>query len=225
MMINLFSIFDPMNNIMNFSLNWISSLLCLLFFPIMFWLIPNRSLLMINLISKMLHQEFKILLGKNSFNGTTFLFLSIFFTILLNNLMGLFPYTFTSTSHMVQSISISLTLWMTLMLYGWINNTNHMFTHLIPMNTPMMLTSFMALIETISNFIRPGTLSIRLTANMIAGHLLLTLLSSMSNHLMWYMILFLLLTQILLLILEIAVAIIQSYVFATLSNLYSSEIN
>nr|YP_010597238.1 ATP synthase F0 subunit 6 [Agriades orbitulus]WAK98823.1 ATP synthase F0 subunit 6 [Agriades orbitulus]WAK98836.1 ATP synthase F0 subunit 6 [Agriades orbitulus]WAK98849.1 ATP synthase F0 subunit 6 [Agriades orbitulus] len=225
MMNNLFSIFDPTTNIFNLSLNWLSTLLGILFIPLPYWFIPNRYFILWNFIIIKLHKEFKTLLGINQFNGSTFIFISLFSFILLNNFLGLFPYIFTSTSHLNISLSISLTLWLSFMLYGWINNTQHMFTHLIPQGTPTILMPFMVLIESISNVIRPMTLAVRLTANMIAGHLLLTLLSSSSINLSNYLLIILIFIQILLLTLESAVAIIQSYVISILSTLYSSEIN
>nr|YP_010716207.1 ATP synthase F0 subunit 6 [Parnassius davydovi]WDE75956.1 ATP synthase F0 subunit 6 [Parnassius davydovi] len=225
MMSNLFSIFDPTTNLFNLSLNWISTFIGLLFIPYSFWLIPNRYYIFWNFISNKLHNEFKMLLGINSFNGSTFIFISLFSFILFNNFLGLFPYIFTSTSHLTISLSISLTLWISFMLYGWINNYQHMFIHMIPQGTPNILMPFMVLIETISNIIRPGTLAVRLTANMIAGHLLLTLLSSTNSNLSFFMLFILIFLQILLLILESAVAIIQSYVISILSTLYSSEVN
>nr|YP_003587438.1 ATP synthase F0 subunit 6 [Papilio maraho]ACN91365.1 ATP synthase F0 subunit 6 [Papilio maraho]UDY69703.1 ATP synthase F0 subunit 6 [Papilio elwesi] len=225
MMNNLFSIFDPTTNIFNLPLNWISTLIGLMFIPYTFWLIPNRQFIFWNLILNKLHNEFKMLLKINSFKGSTFIFISLFTFILLNNFLGLFPYIFTSTSHISISLSISLSLWLSFMLYGWINNYQHMFIHMIPQGTPLILMPFMVMIETISNIIRPSTLAVRLTANMIAGHLLLTLLSSTSNNLSFFMLLILIFTQILLLILESAVAIIQAYVISILSTLYSSEVN
>jgi F-type H+-transporting ATPase subunit a len=80
------------------------------------------------------------------------------------------------------------------------------------------------IIETIRNIIRPGTLAIRLSANIIAGHLLLTLLGNTGNSLSSILISFLIITQLLLLTLESAVAIIQAYVFTILRTLYSREI-
>nr|YP_009058595.1 ATP synthase F0 subunit 6 [Euploea midamus]AIM46763.1 ATP synthase F0 subunit 6 [Euploea midamus] len=225
MMTNLFSIFDPSTNIFNLSLNWLSTFLCFFFIPYSFWLLPNRYYIMWNFISNKLHNEFKILLGNNQFKGNTLIFITLFFFILFNNFLGLFPYIFTSTSHLNLSLTISLTFWLTFMIYGWINNTKHMFIHMIPQGTPSILMPFMVLIETISNIIRPGTLAIRLTANMIAGHLLLTLLSNMGNNIPIYFLMFLIIMQIMLLILESAVAIIQSYVITVLSTLYSSEVN
>nr|UNP49213.1 ATP synthase F0 subunit 6 [Eterusia aedea] len=225
MMNNLFSIFDPSTNLMNIPFNWISTLIGLMFIPFSFWLIPNRHLFFWNFILSKLHMEFKTLIGNINSNGSTFIFISLFSFILFNNFLGLFPYIFTSTSHLNLSLSISLPLWISFMLFGWINNSQHMFSHMIPQGTPNILMPFMVLIETISNIIRPGTLAVRLTANMIAGHLLMTLLSGTGNIIPSYLIIMLIFIQILLLILESAVAIIQSYVFAILSTLYSSEVN
>nr|YP_009294820.1 ATP synthase F0 subunit 6 [Parapoynx crisonalis]AMT85317.1 ATP synthase F0 subunit 6 [Parapoynx crisonalis] len=225
MMTNLFSIFDPSTNIFSLPLNWISTLIGILFIPYSFWLIPNRHFFFWNSILINLHKEFKMLLGNVNSNGSTFIFISMFTFILFNNFLGLFPYIFTSTSHLNLTISISLPLWLSFMLFGWINNTQHMFIHMIPQGTPTILMPFMVLIETISNIIRPGTLAVRLTANMIAGHLLMTLLSGIGPKISSYFIIILITIQILLLILESAVAIIQSYVIAILSTLYSSEVN
>jgi F-type H+-transporting ATPase subunit a len=94
----------------------------------------------------------------------------------------------------------------------------------VPQGTPGVLIPFIVLIETISNVIRPGTLAVRLSANIIAGHLLLTLLGNTGNHLSSILLSVLIFTQLLLLTLETAVAIIQSYVFTILSTLYSREI-
>nr|UXG57159.1 ATP synthase F0 subunit 6 [Procecidochares utilis] len=224
MMTNLFSVFDPSSNIFNFSLNWMSTILGLLIIPSTYWLIPSRWNIMWNFILINLHKEFKMLLGNSNYLGSTFIFISLFSLILFNNFMGLFPYIFTSTSHLTLTLSMAMPLWLCFMLYGWINNTQHMFSHLVPQGTPNILMPFMVCIETISNIIRPSTLAVRLTANMIAGHLLLTLMSNMGPQLSFIFITLLLISQILLLILESAVAIIQSYVFTVLSTLYSSEI-
>nr|YP_010691333.1 ATP synthase F0 subunit 6 [Drosophila septentriosaltans]WBU93983.1 ATP synthase F0 subunit 6 [Drosophila septentriosaltans] len=224
MMTNLFSVFDP-STIFNLSLNWLSTFLGLLMIPSIYWLMPSRYNIFWNNILLTLHKEFKTLLGPSGHNGSSFIFISLFSMILFNNFMGLFPYIFTSTSHLTLTLSIALPLWLSFMLYGWINHTQHMFAHLVPQGTPAILMPFMVCIETISNVIRPGTLAVRLTANMIAGHLLLTLLGNTGPSMSYFLITFLLITQIALLVLESAVAMIQSYVFAVLSTLYSSEVN
>nr|QNP10049.1 ATP synthase F0 subunit 6 [Ochthebius nanus] len=223
MMASLFSSFDPSTSF-NLSLNWLSTFLGLLFIPPMFWVIPSRMNFLWIKINYILHLEFKILLGKK-IKGSTLIFISLFSIILFNNFLGLFPYIFTSTSHLILTLSLALPLWISFMIYGWFNNTIHMFAHLVPQGTPPILMPFMVCIETISNIIRPGTLAVRLAANMIAGHLLMTLLGNTGPMLSIMMINILIIIQLMLLLLESAVAIIQSYVFAILSTLYSSEVN
>nr|AXS66224.1 ATP synthase F0 subunit 6 [Tenebrionoidea sp. 4 KM-2017] len=220
MMMNLFSSFDPTTSL-NSSLNWTSTLIGIMIIPISFWVIPSRMTILWSKIFSTLHKEFKILMPTK---GSTLIFISLFTFILMNNFLGLFPYIFTSTSHMTLSLSLALPLWLTFMLFGWINNALHMFAHLVPQGTPAALMAFMVCIETISNIIRPGTLAVRLSANMIAGHLLLILLGNTGPMLSTMMINLLIIVQILLLMLEFAVSIIQSYVFAILSTLYSSEV-
>nr|AFV13087.1 ATP synthase FO subunit 6 [Monocellicampa pruni] len=225
MMMNLFSIFDPTSKLFNLSLNWTSSFLGLIFLPQIFWYImPRSSMILFNIMEKF-HYELKSLLGNNNTKGSTLMFLSLFILIFFNNFLGLFPYIFTSTSHLSMSLTMAFPLWLSFMLFGWLKNTNHMFAHLVPQNTPSILMPFMVLIETVSNLIRAMTLSVRLTANMIAGHLLMTLLSSMGIYTPTPYIMILLIIQIILLMLESAVAIIQSYVFMVLSTLYYSEVN
>nr|AVN67206.1 ATP synthase F0 subunit 6 [Allacta australiensis] len=225
-MTNLFSVFDPSTTFNNMSLNWISTSIGLLLIPTSFWLIPSRHFMMWYKIMLNLHKEFKTLIGfKTMNNGSTFIFISLFSLIMFNNFMGLFPYIFTSTSHLVMTLSLALPLWLSFMIFGWFNFSQLMFAHLVPQGTPPILMPFMVCIETISNLIRPGTLAVRLAANMIAGHLLLTLLGNTGSNLNMYLLMMLITTQMLLLMLESAVAIIQSYVFAVLSSLYSSEIN
>nr|AFU50174.1 ATP synthase F0 subunit 6 [Exema canadensis] len=223
MMVNLFSSFDPATN-MKMSLNWLSTLIGLTIIPMSYWLIPSRMIIFWEKITLTLHNEFKILTSNKKMQGSTILLISLFSMILFNNFMGLFPYIFTSTSHMVLTLSLALPLWMSFMIYGWINNTIHMLAHLVPQGTPPVLMPFMVCIETISNIIRPGTLAIRLSANMIAGHLLMTLLGNTGTSLSLMLINILIFTQILLIILESAVSIIQAYVFTILSTLYSSEV-
>nr|ARH54836.1 ATP synthase F0 subunit 6 [Tropiphorus elevatus] len=224
MMANLFSTFDPSTS-NSMSLNWLSTLLGILIYPPMFWVIPSRINMLWLKISMAIHYEFKNLIKAENFKGSTLIFVSIFMFILFNNMLGLFPYIFTSTSHLNLTLSLSLPIWMAFMLFGWCKNTIHMFAHLVPQGAPSLLAPFLVIIETISNVIRPGTLAIRLSANMIAGHLLVTLLGNSGSLMNFYLLNILIFIQILLLILELAVAAIQSYVFSILGTLYSSEMN
>lgn len=97
--------------------------------------------------------------------------------------------------------------------------------HLVPKGTPVVLVPFMVLIELLSNIIRPFTLGIRLAANIIAGHLLLVLISTPVFRLSVGIILVVLGGLFLLTVLELAVSMIQSYVFMRLGALYVREVN
>lgn len=223
MIINIFRIFDPTNRI-KISLNWIRLILIFFFIPIKFWLIPSRYLIIFNLILSLIIKEFKVLIHYSYSN--LILFLRLFLLILINNFIGLYPYIFTVSSHIRICLSLSLPIWLGIIFYGWINFLNDIFTHLIPTGTPIFLIPFIVIIETIRLIIRPITLSIRLTANIIAGHLLLSLLGSSGTNINFISLSFILLilSQIILIILEISVSLIQAYVFSILSSLYSREI-
>nr|YP_010131037.1 ATP synthase F0 subunit 6 [Metaphycus eriococci]QPZ53224.1 ATP synthase F0 subunit 6 [Metaphycus eriococci] len=224
MMMNLFSIFDPCTS-MNLSLNWFSSMFIFMFIPMIYWFIPSRWVYFYLNLLNLLVNEFKILLNFKVNLVNIIIIMSLFFFILLNNFMGMFPYIFTSSSHLVMSLSMSLILWMSFMLFGWMENMNHMFSHLVPQGTPGMLMPFMVIVESLSNIIRSGTLSVRLSANMIAGHLLMTLISSTGVSLSLILLILMLLGQSVLIILELSVSVIQAYVFSVLSTLYSAEVN
>jgi F-type H+-transporting ATPase subunit a len=99
-----------------------------------------------------------------------------------------------------------------------------MFAHLVPQGTPGVLMPFMVCIETISNVIRPGTLAVRLSANIIAGHLLITLMGNTGPGIASIIVGLLVVGQLCLLVLESAVSIIQGYVFSVLRTLYSREV-
>merc|ERR1712203_1226017 len=105
-------------------------------------------------------------------------------------------------------------------LFSIIFQYNSLLAHLVPLGTPSFLIPIIVIIETVRNIIRPITLSIRLAANIVAGHLLLTLLGSQGPNVSIFIIIIL----ILLLMLEVAVACIQSYVFTILSSLYLNEL-
>nr|QTC30741.1 ATP synthase F0 subunit 6 [Psyttalia lounsburyi] len=222
MMLNLFSMFDP--QILNYSLNWMSTMIILILLPQMYWMMNSRLIYLFILLFMTLWLEFKLIMKLNFNMNNLIYFILLFLFILFNNFMGLFPYIFTSSSHLVYSLIFSLSMWLGLMLFGWLKNTIYMLAHLVPQGTPFMLMFFMVFIELLSSIIRPLTLSIRLTANMIAGHLLLTLLSLYvpSSFFLYFMFL---LIQLMLMLLEMAVSAIQSYVFVALMILYLKETN
>nr|DBA43602.1 TPA_asm: ATP6 [Bombus impatiens] len=222
MMNNLFEMFDPsINN--NLQLNWIFMFLPIIMFPNSYWLIPSRILMIIKLFIEYLFNEFKMI-TTNKYSMNIIIFLSIMIYIMMLNLFSLIPYIFTPTSHLMFNLSMALSLWLSFLIYSILNFPLKTLSHLVPLNSPKFLMNFMVIIELISLFIRPWTLSIRLSANLISGHLILILLS---NFMMNFMNLFMLtlMIQNMLLILEISMALIQAYVFSILLTLYFSESN
>lgn len=221
MIINIFSIFDPSTSIIS-SFNWIRLLIILLLIPSQYWLIPSRLIISWIFIINYIFNEFKILINYSFSN--LIIFIRLIIIIFINNFIGLFPYIFTTSRHIRFCISLSLSLWFGIIIYRIINYFNDLITHLTPQGTPPLLIPFIVLIESISLFIRPITLSIRLTANIIAGHLLLSLLGSSGQHITNFIILnIIFFSQILLFILEISVSLIQAYVFSILSTLYRRD--
>nr|QJW34310.1 ATP synthase F0 subunit 6 [Schoutedenia ralumensis] len=217
MMMNLFNIFDPSTSLFNLNLNWMTSTFIILMLPNFFWMMPNRINWIFNKIINIMNNEIKNLFKSKKIKSPSFLFITLFMFILLNNFNSLFPYIFSCSSHMIFCLSLAIPFWLFFILMSMFNNFKMMMIHLIPLNTPIYLAPLMTLIETMSIIIRPLSLSIRLTANMIAGHLLMTLLNFNS------MIMLILMIQLFMMMFELCVTFIQSYVFSILSSLYSSE--
>merc|ERR1711934_288391 len=138
--------------------------------------------------------------------------------------MGLAPYIFTSSSHISFTLTLAMPIWIGRIVFSIKNQYNRLFAHLVPRGTPVALMPGIVIIETVSNVIRPGTLSIRLAANIVAGRLLLTLLGSQGPAARGLVIIGLIVSLILLLCLELAVACIQAYVFTILRSLYLNEL-
>nr|YP_009429104.1 ATP synthase F0 subunit 6 [Rhipicephalus turanicus]ASW20714.1 ATP synthase F0 subunit 6 [Rhipicephalus turanicus]UNO54473.1 ATP synthase F0 subunit 6 [Rhipicephalus turanicus]WEI30806.1 ATP synthase F0 subunit 6 [Rhipicephalus turanicus] len=220
MMNNLFSIFDPSTSF-NLNINWLSLIIWMMITPFSFWASSSLFLISWKSLLKKFFQEISNNI-KVSKMKNCLIISSVFIFILLSNIMGLFPYVFTSSSHLVFTMFFAFPFWMTFILFSLINKFNMVMAHLVPMGSPMALSFFMVIIETVSNIIRPITLSVRLTANMISGHLLIHLLSSISM----FSNLFFMMSipfMIILLILETAVAFIQGFVFVILISLYINE--
>nr|ABF13719.1 ATPase subunit 6 [Myadestes ralloides]ABF13757.1 ATPase subunit 6 [Myadestes coloratus]ABF13761.1 ATPase subunit 6 [Myadestes ralloides] len=151
---------------------------------------------------------------------------SLMVFLLLINLLGLLPYTFTPTTQLSMNLALAFPLWLATLLTGLRNQPSATLGHLLPEGTPTPLIPALILIETTSLLIRPLALGVRLTANLTAGHLLIQLISTATTTLFSTMpaiSLLSLLILFLLTILEVAVAMIQAYVFVLLLSLYLQE--
>nr|YP_007026386.1 ATP synthase F0 subunit 6 [Telatrygon zugei]AFV48248.1 ATP synthase F0 subunit 6 [Telatrygon zugei] len=142
------------------------------------------------------------------------------------NLLGLLPYTFTPTTQLSLNMAFAIPLWLTTVLIGMLNQPTMALSHFLPEGTPTPLIPILIIIETISLFIRPLALGVRLTANLTAGHLLMQLIATAAFVLISIMPSIAIITSLilfLLTILEVAVAMIQAYVFVLLLSLYLQE--
>nr|YP_009180316.1 ATP synthase F0 subunit 6 [Paradoxornis fulvifrons]ALL96708.1 ATP synthase F0 subunit 6 [Paradoxornis fulvifrons] len=187
--------------------------------------ITNRlstlQLWLINSITKQLMTP----LNKNGHKWALIL-TSLMVFLLLINLLGLLPYTFTPTTQLSMNLALAFPLWLATLLTGLRNQPSATLGHLLPEGTPTPLIPALIMIETTSLLIRPLALGVRLTANLTAGHLLIQLISTATMALFSTMPMVSILTFLilfLLTILEVAVAMIQAYVFVLLLSLYLQE--
>nr|WNH18960.1 ATP synthase F0 subunit 6 [Haemulon carbonarium] len=149
----------------------------------------------------------------------------VLFLITLN-MLGLLPYTFTPTTQLSLNMGLAVPLWLATVIIGLRNQPTIALGHLLPEGTPTPLIPVLIIIETISLFIRPLALGVRLTANLTAGHLLIQLIATAAFVLLPLMPTVAILTAgllFLLTLLEVAVAMIQAYVFVLLLSLYLQE--
>nr|WNH17205.1 ATP synthase F0 subunit 6 [Chaetodon ulietensis] len=154
------------------------------------------------------------------------IFCSLMVFLISLNSLGLLPYTFTPTTQLALNMGFAVPFWLATVLTGLRNQPNVAVAHILPEATPGPLVPMLVMIETASLFIRPLALGVRLTANLTAGHLLIQLISTATFVLIPLMPGVALLTMILLFLLsllEVAVAMIQAYVFVLLLGLYLQE--
>nr|NP_443429.1 ATP synthase F0 subunit 6 [Elassoma evergladei]BAB70435.1 ATPase subunit 6 [Elassoma zonatum] len=151
---------------------------------------------------------------------------SLMLFLITLNMLGLLPYTFTPTTQLSMNMALAVPLWLATVIIGMRNQPTHALGHLLPEGTPTLLIPVLIIIETISLFIRPLALGVRLTANLTAGHLLIQLIATAAFVLLPLMPTVAVLTATLLFLLtllEVAVAMIQAYVFVLLISLYLQE--
>lgn len=189
------------------------------------WLVSSKYIKLNKVVSKNLEGELRINFGNLVSPGITHIITRIFIFIAVNNFIGLSPYIFTSSSHLTFGVSLALRLWLGFTLVRYFKDLGHVLAHLVPLGTPYPLIPLIVLIEFTSNVIRPLTLSVRLAANIVAGHLLLALISGTVNPVIRRITLVVITGIVILIVLENGVALIQAYVFRILPSLYVAEVN
>nr|QOJ45093.1 ATP synthase F0 subunit 6 [Allobates sp. Neblina] len=225
MIMNLFSQFAS-PSLMGIPLILVASLLpwLILLTPSNRWL-PNRLITTQTWFSKTFTKQIFAPINPAGFKWA--LILTSLMTFLLGiNLLGLLPYTFTPTTQLSMNLGLAIPFWLGTVLIGFRNQPTASLGHFLPEGTPAPLIPVLIIIETISLFIRPIALGVRLTANLTAGHLLIQLISTATLALLFSSPIvssLTFITLLLLTILEVAVAMIQAYVFVLLLSLYLQE--
>lgn len=154
---------------------------------------------------------------------------AIFIFILINNLIGMIPYSFASTSHFILTFSLSFTIVLGATILGFQRHSLKFFSLLVPAGCPLALLPLLVLIEFISYLARNVSLGLRLAANILSGHMLLNILAGFTYNIMTSGILFFFIGLIPLIFiiafsgLEIGIAFIQAQVFIVLSGGYIKD--
>lgn len=194
-----------------------------------FFIIPNRIQFLIESIYVLIYNLLQDNVGSKGREFFPFIF-TLFVFILFSNLIGLVPYSFTITSHFIVTFSLALMVFIGVNLIGVKNHGLNILSLFLPSGLSVSLALLLVPIEFISHVFKPISLSLRLFANMMAGHTLLKVIAGFA----WAMIsagsLSLLILHVvplgivvILFGLELAVAFIQAYVFTILSCLYLND--
>nr|APC60987.1 ATP synthase F0 subunit 6 [Isothrix sinnamariensis] len=185
-------------------------------------LINNRAVTLQQWLIKLILKQMMTI---HSMKGRTWslMLVTLILFIGTTNLLGLLPHSFTPTTQLSMNLAMAIPLWTGTVLLGFRHKTKMSLAHFLPQGTPMALIPMLVVIETISLFIQPVALAVRLTANITAGHLLMHLIGGATSALISIsppaaLTTFIILS--LLTILEFAVALIQAYVFTLLVSLY-----
>jgi F-type H+-transporting ATPase subunit a len=154
---------------------------------------------------------------------------TLFMFILLANVIGIVPYTFTVTSHIIITVAMALLVFFTVIIYGFYKNGLHFFNLFVPKGIPIYILPLIVFIEVLSFLSRPISHSVRLFANMLAGHILLKVLGGFVaalgglGILGWFGAVLPLGLVVAITALEVLVAFLQAYVFAILTCIYLND--
>nr|YP_010890016.1 ATP synthase F0 subunit 6 [Erenna sirena]WJJ70003.1 ATP synthase F0 subunit 6 [Erenna sirena] len=190
------------------------------------FIIPNR----LQNIIEVIIDHWILVIQENlglKFNYYILPLITLFMFILGMNLFGFFIYTFPPTTHITITFGMAISIWMGVIIFGFINFKSSFLSIFMPTGAPLGLSPLLVIIEIASNISRPIALGMRLAANLTAGHILLTILADFGCKLLFYSYSISNLFPIFIIIfmtgLEIGVLIIQAYVFCLLSMIYLKD--
>lgn len=180
---------------------------------------------MINAAGEMLYLFIRDLLTDNA--GTKalpylpFIF-SLFVFILLGNLFGMLPYSFTTTSHIAVTFTFAIVIFLGVTFLGFYHHGLHYFSLFLPHGTPKLMAPFIMLVEMFAYLVRPISLSIRLAANMTAGHIVLKVIAGLAIMFPIFS-LFPFVLLVALTAFEVFIALLQAYIFTILTCVYLND--
>lgn len=191
-------------------------------------IVPSRmqmtAELLYSFVSKLVNEN----IGYKGKQYFPFVF-TLFMFVLMGNVLGLLPYSFTYTSHLIVTGVLALIVFFMVIAFGIYNHGLHFFSLFVPPNAHPLILLFVVPIEIVSFFVRPLTLSVRLFANMMAGHIVLKVILSFAvaaaslgavGTVLGFIPVF---VNAGMLIFELLVAFVQAYVFAILSCVYLKD--
>lgn len=229
MIVDIFSSFDPATtSLFNFSplMFWSINFLTLIFIHPNFWASTGQVLWLFSIPTGVITEQ-SARTSSSNLKGLATLLVSLYLLITLVNFIGVIPYVFSASSHLIFTFSFGIPLWLSLIISSALFSPSTTLAALLPGGAPAWLNPFLILIETVSTIVRPITLSVRLAANISAGHIVLTL---MGVYLIYALLsgnvasfLFLFFIQAGYTIFELGICIIQAYIFCLLLSLYTDD--
>lgn len=200
------------------------------------WILSYKNIVINNKFQKLIVILFdfvcSILKDALSISKYSFVLLiyTIFLFIFISNVIGMFPYSITVTSHLILTLYFSLSFFIGNNIIGLCYHKQNFFVLFLPEGVPLFIIPFLILIEYVSYISRIFSLAIRLFANMMSGHILLKILIGFiwsiltSNLIHWFWIILPLLIVFMVIGLEIAIAFLQAYVFVVLISIYLNDV-
>src|ERR1019366_2154614 len=191
-------------------------------------LVPGRIQSMAELSYEFVANNLRSSAGSEGMKFFPLLF-SLFMFIMVSNMIGIIPYTFTVSSHIIVTVALALLVFFTVLVYGFYKNGLKFFKLFVPAGVPMAILPLVVMIEIISFLSRPVSHSVRLFANMLAGHITLKVFASFVTMLGavgvvgWAGAVLPLALTVALTALELLVAFLQAYVFTILTCLYLND--
>jgi F-type H+-transporting ATPase subunit a len=189
-------------------------------------LIPGRTQVVLESLYGFITDTLFSSVGENAKAYLPYVF-SLFLFISAGNLLGMVPYSFTITSQIIVTLTLSMIVFVTVTILGFVKHGTHYFRLFLPEGIPLYLAPLLVLVEVLSYLARPITLATRLFVNMVAGHAIMKIFAALTMILvgsLWFPLAVLPLTlNVIITAFEIFICLLQAYVFTILSCIYLND--